>query len=223
MRTLKPALTVIGAVTILVLAANTVVLAATGSGLVLGRSNAANQATEIKRTTNGPVLRLTSRAGNAAPLATNGKGRVANLNADRVDGVEAAALRTSSFVYSVTFANQTAVDVNIPVPNGTYLVSYSTFFDAISGAAEIQCYIAQDNPTPTTDTLTGYSAVEFGNGSNDPALSGSGLVVKASGQPISVHCDAAAATFSSTSTLPMQIVATRTKVVGGGDLIAGIG
>jgi hypothetical protein len=90
-RTLKTALTVIGAVTVLVLAANTVAYAATGGKFILGKSNSANKQTTLTRTTLGPALKLNTKSGNNAPLATNGKGKVVNLNADSLDGKDSSA------------------------------------------------------------------------------------------------------------------------------------
>jgi hypothetical protein len=84
-------LTVIGAVTVLVLAGNTVALAATGHGFLLGKSNTATKETALSRTTAGTALKVTTKSSTSAPLAVNGKGKVTNLNADAVDGKSANA------------------------------------------------------------------------------------------------------------------------------------
>jgi hypothetical protein len=88
LKTLASALVVAAA---LVICTDYVALAATGNSLLLGRINHAGAVTTIDRTTNGPALRLTTNNAGAAPIVTNGHGRVANLNADRVDGKHAAA------------------------------------------------------------------------------------------------------------------------------------
>lgn len=93
MRALKTMLTVIGAVTVLVLAANTVAYAATGGKFILGQTNKANKATTLKRTTNGPALSLVTKPGNTAPFTVTSNGKVTNLNADSLDGLD-----SSSFV-----------------------------------------------------------------------------------------------------------------------------
>src|SRR3954454_12851781 len=79
---LKSVLTVIGAVTILVLAGNTVAFAATGHSFILGKVNKANLPTTLKRTTNGPALNLITKPLSSAPFAVNTTGKVTNLNAD---------------------------------------------------------------------------------------------------------------------------------------------
>ena len=86
MRSLKTLLTVVGAVTVLVLASNTLALAATGHALILGKKNTANKMTKLKRTTAGPALKLKTTSSSATPLKVNGRGKVANLNADLLDG-----------------------------------------------------------------------------------------------------------------------------------------
>ena len=91
MRSLKTLLTVIGAVTVLVLASNTLALAATGHALILGKKNTANKITKLNRTTAGPALKIKTTSSSAAPLKVNGAGKVTNLNADSVDGKSASA------------------------------------------------------------------------------------------------------------------------------------
>ena len=87
----KTLLTVIGAVTVLVLAGNTVAFAATGHALVLGKRNAADKITTLKRTSAGSALNLKTTSSSTAPLTVNGTGKVVNLNADQVDGLDATA------------------------------------------------------------------------------------------------------------------------------------
>jgi hypothetical protein len=91
MRHLKTFLTVIGAVTILVLAANSAVYAATGGKFILGKKNTANNVSTLKRTTAGPALKLKTATSGSAPLAVTGTGKVANLNVDKLDDLDSSA------------------------------------------------------------------------------------------------------------------------------------
>ena len=84
-------LTVIGAVTVLVLASNTVALATTGHSFILGKANSANKITSLTRTTAGPALKVVTKSSANPPLTVNGKGKVANLNADLLDGLSSSA------------------------------------------------------------------------------------------------------------------------------------
>jgi len=97
MRSLKALMTVIGAVTVLVLAGNTVALAATGHAFILGKTNKANQVTVLKRTTPGSALSLKTTSTANAPLSTNARGKVANLNSDLLDGFDSSDLGTRAY------------------------------------------------------------------------------------------------------------------------------
>ena len=67
--------------------------AATGGPLLLGKSNTASKATTLKTTSKGPALSLKTKKG-SAPLKVTSSTKVAKLNADLVDGLDGAALRT---------------------------------------------------------------------------------------------------------------------------------
>ncbi len=87
-------LAVIGAATVLVLAANTVTLAATGKGLIAGKVNVSKKATTIKRTKPGPALKLKTKSG--PPFTVGNDGLVPLLNADKLDGQDAGAFATKA-------------------------------------------------------------------------------------------------------------------------------
>jgi hypothetical protein len=96
MQKFKTFLTVIGAVTVLVLAANTAAFAATGGKFILGKTNKASKVSTLKRTTAGSPLNLVTKSGANAPFTTNGGGKVANLNADKIDGKDSSAFASAS-------------------------------------------------------------------------------------------------------------------------------
>lgn len=129
MRTrLSTVLSVIGAATVLVLAANTIAFAATGQPLLLGKSNSANNVTALTRTTSGTGLKIQTKSSTNPPLAVNGKARVANLNADRVDNLEGTSLQTRPIVYSLPTVPAHTTNFTINFPNltpGLYQGSYS--------------------------------------------------------------------------------------------------
>jgi hypothetical protein len=84
---------VIGAALILVLGFDYVTFAATGSSLIIGHLNRAGHTTTIQNTGAGPALSLKTKSGASAPFAVNGKGKVTNLNADRLDGLDSTQLQ----------------------------------------------------------------------------------------------------------------------------------
>jgi hypothetical protein len=113
MHRIKTFLTVIGAVTILVLAANTVAYAATGGKFVLGQTNKANKATTLKRTTSGPALNLVTKPSSTAPFTVNSNGKVANLNADSLDGLD-----SSSFAPASLSSQVSGIAASAPIAEG---------------------------------------------------------------------------------------------------------
>jgi hypothetical protein len=128
MRSFKTALTVIGAVTVLVLAGNTVALAATGHSFILGKVNKANKVTTLKRTTSGAALNLVTKPAGTAPLTVNSNGKVNNLNADSLDGLDSSSFASGG--YSTSFSSNVVMTsagephqlMSLAVPAGKYVV-----------------------------------------------------------------------------------------------------
>lgn len=213
MRHLKTVLSVLGAVTVLVLAANTVALAATGQALILGKSNSANTYTALTRTTSGTALKLQTASSSNAPLTVNGKGKVTNLNADRLDGLDSTTLRNRSLVFTAAqFSGKPVARYTLPLPSGSYVISYTTYFlEAPAGGVE--CYLIQDNTTGE-DLYTGWSALVHTLASGfDPSLTGSGLVTKSATSQVRLQCNAAGAWSTGGTDTPIRIVATPTELV----------
>lgn len=213
MRRLTLALAVLGATTILVLAANTVTLAATGQGFLLGKSNSANTYTSLTRTTSGTVLKLQSLSASNPPLTVNGTGRVTNLNADRLDGLDSSTLRTSTRVFTSTFTDQSEVAYNLPLANGTYLITFSSSFAGI-GTAAVECAVSE---IPTSGD-PGRTVVHEGqtyspSESSHAALSGAGTATKSADQNVFVSCRTDTGTWSNNANNPLIITATPTTLV----------
>jgi hypothetical protein len=211
-------LTVLGAVTILVLAANTVAFAASGKGFI-GKVNVTKKQTTLKRTRPGTVLSLVAKPGSPA-LAVNSGVKVGNLNADLLDGLDSSQLQSRSYVYTASVSNQNIVAVTAPVPAGTYLVSYSAFFgDPFNKtiATGTECYV-----TDATPNYVAYSSANNAAGSVYlPAQSGSGVATRSGSSNIVLHCDVSGAVhFSTQALIPIQLVLTPTTVAGSGTLPA---
>lgn len=207
MRHLKTVLSVIGATTVLVLAANTVALATTGQALLLGRSNSANTITALTRTTTGTALKVTTKSSTNAPFAVNGKGKVASLNADLVDGYDSSALRTAAYIYEKEVSSPTAsVAITIPVPMGSYVVSYAAYMNGAAGSA-VDCYVDEDyNATPGGSMVRAQSS--FIAGASTPGVTGTGFVTKWDTGVLTLHCSAGT-NWTTPSDQPLQIVATK--------------
>ncbi|HEX7738066.1 MAG TPA: hypothetical protein VF426_00300 [Marmoricola sp.] len=163
MRTrLAQALSLIGAVTVLVLAANTVALAADGKGFLLGRTNKASQVTILQRTTTGPALSL--RATGGPPLAVNSSVKVKNLNADTLDGKSSEAFASAGVKNTVTKLGTTVNGVKNSVTElGTELSALENKVTAAGPLTPIAAgYITE---TGTVIHAHGIGAVGYlGNG-----------------------------------------------------------
>lgn len=210
-RPFKSALVVLGSVTILVLAANSIALATTGKALLMGKANSANTVTTVKRTTGGPALSIKTTTSAAAPLVVNGKGKVTNLNADSIDGLDSSALTTKPYVISKVL-NTPAIGFTIEaaVPAGHYLVSYSVsaYTSPETGLGVLACYVTEvvdSNHVRTTAATT--ASVGAGLGA---WTSGAGFATKAKASDrIQLECYGGAPFVSNSEAWPVQFVLTR--------------
>jgi hypothetical protein len=211
-RILKSTLTVLGAVVVLLLAGNTIALAATGKALIAGKTTKAAKVTGLTRTTNGPALAVRTKRTTDAPLVVNGRGRVTNLNADTVDGLDSSALRPRSYVWTrdITSSDE-SMAMNVELPVGSYVLGYSVFpKGTFADGDSITCYLS---------TRTDSSAVQYVGeqrssqvAGHRPAVSGSGVLTVGSGQYLRLSCDASVP-FTTFDAQPVQLYANPTTVV----------
>jgi len=186
MRTrLTTLLTVIGAVTVLVLVANTIALAATGKAILAGRSNTAANATGITRTTSGTALVVKTKSTANSPFAVNGRGKVVNLDADKVDGINGGESRAYGWSFSGYRPGETEFFLN-GLPSGKYLINYEFVLapSQIADGATADCYVvfsAVERYGYVAETAEVKNA--FGI-----ALSGTGRLTVRSGDAISLIC-----------------------------------
>jgi hypothetical protein len=89
----RPTHAAIVAYAALFLALSGTAYAATGGTLILGNPNSANKTTSLTNTGSGAALRLVTHQGSTPPLAVSNGTKIANLNADMVDGVRASSLQ----------------------------------------------------------------------------------------------------------------------------------
>lgn len=131
---------------------NLAAYAANGHPLLLGRANQATGTTTVRNTGRGPALRLTTRHG-APPLAVSSGKRVARLNADRVDGLQGAALGARAYVYGIGGDwDESYVVKSFPgLPPGWYWVRYQlSVYQVVEGV-----HVWLDNGTPTEQLSSG--------------------------------------------------------------------
>jgi hypothetical protein len=210
---------VIGAAVVLVLAANTVALATTGKALIAGKSNTSSKVTTIKRTKAGPVAKLTTKNATDAPLVVNGKGKVGNLNADLLDGLDSTSLRANTYLWTKSVTSPAvSFSVAVPLPRGTYVIGYDTeMVDGGTDTGTARCYFFKDPLVgPNTFYAKSLVATRATSGA-DPGLSATGVITVNAGDIVKFYCLAPVA-FTTATERPIQVFATKAGVVGGGTL-----
>ncbi|HET6154258.1 MAG TPA: hypothetical protein VFE15_15045 [Marmoricola sp.] len=206
-------LTVIGAITVLVLAGNTVALAANGHGFLLGKSNTAKSTTTLVRTKPGPALTVKTKSSSNPPFAVNGKGKVANLNADKVDGLDAAALMgVRTKVYRYVFGpSATGHAQALPtLAAGAYLATLDVPLLGSGGTAAtptwVYCELEQSN---TGGPVTDHGLVQASSStSTAPILSSSTVLSTVDGNHVTLHCQSDVGWYD-TSSLPAEVTLTK--------------
>lgn len=202
MRTkLMSLLTVIGAVTVLVLAANTVALATTGKAILAGKINTAGTQTSIVRTTPGTALQVKTKSNANAPFAVNGTGKVVNLNVDKVDGLDGGT-RAYSWTYTGTSGTARTWQLN-GLPNGTYLLTYEVFMAGSDQPAgtDARCYFSRSN-----SSLYGGESSSV-SGAYPNSLSGTALMTQTAGDTLKLICNAESGTWNAGTSQPTKITA----------------
>ena len=187
--------------------------AATGHAFVLGQLNKANRTTALQRTTSGPALSLTTTSTAAAPLAVNGRGKVANLNADRIDGLDSSALmgvraQVARFVFDST--QLVHVGRLATLSPGTYLATLNvTFIGAGGSTAAPTTFSCEFDQTGNGDTEVERGLVQ-GSISSDvaPALASTTVLTSLEGDQVSLVCTASKA-WTTNENRPAEVTLTK--------------
>jgi hypothetical protein len=184
-------LTLLLTAALLVLGLDLATYAATGDSLVLGRVNKATKLTTLTRTTNGPVLALRGKA-SSPPLTVSSGRKVARLNADKLDGLDAAALQTRVTTYDLAPpASPTSLLLwDIPWAPGTYLVNWSAQLNGSTGTIICGFHNAGFTNVPTAQMVDSTSSLIL------DALSGSGRVTTSAAEPYEFFCQSTAGNLS---------------------------
>ena len=152
-------LTVLLAAVLLVGTANLGAFAATGAPLLLGKSNKAPKTTTLK-TAKGPALSLKTKKGQP-PLKVSDGSLVTKLNADKVDGADASALRTRAFTYPLPAAtNVTQLYLGlVGLPPGVYTASYHVYGAASTSTTKLGCQLVPVVPESAPVMLSNYGSL----------------------------------------------------------------
>ena len=171
-------LTTLAAAIVLVGGLNVAAYAATGGHFLLGRSNTAGKTSVLKNTGNGPALALKAKPGKPALSVNTGK-KVTRLNADKVDGKNAADLETRPLAFSVPLAAPTNhLQVYVDLPPGAYHVEYALLANMSVSGARLDCWFNATFEGSTDRFAYSYS----GSGSNWATPTASAVVLSSGTQ-----------------------------------------
>ena len=125
------------AAVVLIGGANLAAYAANGKPLLLGKTNVETKKSTVKNKGSGPALHLKTKPGQP-PLKVNRTKKVNKLNADLVDGANAADLESLVHVYELSSAaSAPSHEISFPgLPPGLYLMTYSI----ISSGSQMVCF-----------------------------------------------------------------------------------
>ncbi len=200
-------LTVIGAITVLVLAANTVALATTGRAILAGKVNYTGNMTSLVRTTPGVALQVKTKSAANSPFAVNGKGKVANLNADLVDGLDSSTMLNKTYLFQ-KFIEPTGVRTEITfttsvLPAGNYLVDVAGWLYGPTTGDGVECFVADLGFNQLRETWMPVNPDGF------YTISIGGLLRLTTPQALSFRCDGPDANYRSYVGNPVQISLTK--------------
>lgn len=124
----------------LVLGVATMALGANGDFFKVGRVNVASAVSTLDKSGAGPALRLL--VGSGAPLTVNSSTKVANLNADKIDGRDFSAFGAQQVIDQE--AGPLPVEGTFTSRGGTLIVSVSGSGYRGTGSSQLEGKIAMD-------------------------------------------------------------------------------
>jgi hypothetical protein len=143
-RSLRPALSAIGAAAVLVAGIDLTSYAATGRTLILHGRSVSSGTTTVENTGPGPALALITRK-SAPPLSVTSGRLVQHLNAAKVGGRTSAQLEPRLLTYRVGRAGAVLPSgehfVSVPAPLGSFRVSISGLWQSDTPGDRIQCIV----------------------------------------------------------------------------------
>jgi hypothetical protein len=193
MQRIRSGLTALAVGIVLLAALDWAAAAATGQSLVLGKWNQADQTTTIKNVGSGPALDIRAKG---PALEVHNTNRIKNLNADKLDGKDAADLAASKqtvYVYGAT-SRVGGFTQNLPAqPAGSYLVAYSAQFVGAAGSLAnpntVTCHLLVSTVSGTTAVTKGVLAeAQVASIESPPAVSGVGSIELAAGDQVALVC-----------------------------------
>lgn len=182
---------------VLVAGLDMVSYAATGKSMLLGKINKAGGPTSLTNTGTGPALNLTNKPA-FPPLKVSSSTKVARLNADLLDGLNASALQDqTTFIYGfgTAAANVPAYPtMSVPLAAGVYRVSMQMAVQAEAAGADLNCYIFPEQQVLTSGNYTNLLGTTT-NKAFQPLVV-EGIIVMPANDNLAWGCDGAVASYT---------------------------
>jgi hypothetical protein len=220
----KTAVAAVGIVAVTLVGSDAMTYAGTGDSLILGKLNKSAKTTHVTNTGKGPALSLHAK-GKRPALAVDSNAKIVRLNADRVDGKDAAALQNNVRVYTAGQGTAGDGSMTLALPqfaNGRYHVGYEVYmlgaYGTISDPTIARCYVYEQGTSDNKGAaVTSTTAEGFA-----PGLSGNGLIIK-DADPWYLSCEAyqlnvGADDWFIPSNFPIRVTLTRIDRTIGGEL-----
>jgi hypothetical protein len=115
--------------------------AAGGKSLLLGHKNTAKKTTKLKNSGNGPALALKNKAA-FPPLSVSSSTKVTKLNADLLDGIDSAALKSVGYRYSLpATSGLSSFSIRLPgLPPGIYDAKFAVIAQLGAIGDHVSCF-----------------------------------------------------------------------------------
>jgi protoporphyrinogen oxidase len=185
-------LPVLAGAAVVVVGLNVASYAATGHALTLGAKNTESRTTTLATSGKGAALSLTS--GKRSPsLAVSSSALVAHLNADRVDGEQAADLQTQATTWTIPADTKVSYTLN-GLRTGTYLASFSVLLGDTKPTS--QCELDEDG-------VAVVNAIAPNRAGTFAMVDGTGILTHAAGHTLQLVCDGVEVLNNPASTVTM--------------------
>jgi hypothetical protein len=168
---LSTAVATVSAAALLVVGLDYTTYAVTGDSLLLGRTNHAGGPTTIVRHGQGVALSLESSGQQSPSLRVSSSARVRRLNADLLDGKNAADLKTRAVSYRAGLRGDVVPGAGfwrVDVAPGPYQVSFKAFVvpDAVAPGTSVDviCGVADLNTIGPNTTVYAADSATYSNG-----------------------------------------------------------
>ena len=193
---------------LVVVGTDAITYAGTGNSLILGKINKSGGTTTVVNTGRGPVLSLDGGK-LYPPLKVNSKKKVANLNADLIDGLHASQLQPPTGRLGITSADLTTSETRyykLKIPAGWYHFTLAGLLTSGTNTDSFTCIVGDLGKILAGNVAAGYYTYDTGkfDGPRGGVVNHSAIMHVAAGSTLVYFC-AVSGTGPATQVQPITI------------------